>query len=307
MAFTARCNRRLQREVMDLLNKSATENSSCGICFELPNEEDITKLTAYLQGPQDSPYEKGIFALSVEYPTDYPMSPPKIKFDTRIWHPNISSVTGAVCLNTLSTDWTPSLSTIACILSIRTLLSEPAVDDPQDAMVAAQYKDDIRNYIATAKYWTNEFASKHEKYENLDEFMKMERREEEEKNPEDVKLLESFKSMHERIVGFKISRTRALEALALENWNFENAMGKLGVVFEVRTLPMIRPSASPRRRSVKKVKISTKKFSSKKSCSKKKLEKKITVKKTPTKKKQVKKTASKNKTTKKKTTNKKSK
>ena len=35
MAFTARCNRRLQREVMDLLNKSATENSSCGICFEL--------------------------------------------------------------------------------------------------------------------------------------------------------------------------------------------------------------------------------------------------------------------------------
>jgi len=252
MGFTERCNRRLQREVIDLLNKSASENSSCGICFELPNEDDITKLTAYLQGPQNSPYEKGIFALSVEFPVDYPMSPPKIKFNTKIWHPNISSVTGAVCLNTLSSDWTPSLSVFACMLSIRTLLLEPAPDDPQDSMVASQFKDDIGVYKATAKYWTNEFASRHDNYENLDDAIKVKRQKLEVENPEEREKLETYKKLHEKIMDYKISRNRALEALCLENWNLERAMEQLNIVFKEPTLPMLRPSASTRKKSIPK-------------------------------------------------------
>ena len=245
MSFSKRCNKRLQREVVDLLNKSAPENSSCGVCFELPDEEDITKLTAYLQGPQDTPYQNGIFALSVEFPSDYPISPPKIKFDTRIWHPNISSVTGAVCLNTLSKDWTPSLSVFACVLSIRALLSEPAPDDPQDAMVASQFKNNYPVYVATARYWTSEFASKHEKYQHL----KKNECDFANNNPEIEKLLSEYKLRHEKIANFKISRTRSLEALSLENWNLIGAMSQLNIKFrDSQELPMIRPSASSSRK-----------------------------------------------------------
>jgi len=251
MGFTERCNRRLQREIMDLLNKSATETSSCGICFELPDEKDITKLTAYLQGPQNTPYEKGIFQLSINFQSDYPMSPPKIKFNTRIWHPNISSVTGAVCLNTLSVDWTPSLSVFACLLSIRTLLLEPAPDDPQDSMVAKQYNNNILNFIATAKYWTNEFASKHDNYECLD--LKLARQILDDKNPEELDLLEHYKFLHEKIVAHKISRTKALEVLCLVNWDLENAMEQLNIKFdsvekEENILPVMRPSGSSSRK-----------------------------------------------------------
>merc|ERR1719219_1275699 len=182
MGFTERCNRRLQREIMDLLNKSATETSSCGICFELPDDNDITKLTAYLQGPRKTPYEKGIFQLSINFQADYPMSPPKIKFNTRIWHPNISSVTGTICLNTLSSEWTPSLSIFTSMLSIRALLSDPEPSDPQDAIVAGQYLKNLAQFKSTAKYWTDEFAQSAE--------------EKEAKNPEEL-LDRSYANLHQ--------------------------------------------------------------------------------------------------------------
>ena len=39
----------------------------------------------------DTPYEGGKFLVDIIIPPDYPFKPPKMKFDTKIWHPNISS------------------------------------------------------------------------------------------------------------------------------------------------------------------------------------------------------------------------
>jgi ubiquitin-conjugating enzyme (huntingtin interacting protein 2) len=68
-----------------------------------------------------------------------------MKFDTRIWHPNISSQTGAICLDILKNEWSPALSIRTALLSLQALLCspEPGIlpfiipDDPQDAVVAA--------------------------------------------------------------------------------------------------------------------------------------------------------------------------
>lgn len=43
-------------------------------------------------------------------PGDYPKSPPKATFRTRIWHPNVEETTGAVCVDTLKRDWKPELT-----------------------------------------------------------------------------------------------------------------------------------------------------------------------------------------------------
>merc|ERR1711879_822305 len=92
-------------------------------------------------------------------PADYPYNPPKMKFDTKIWHPNISSQTGAICLDVLGKEWSPALTIRTALLSIQALLSAPEPADPQDAEVAEMYKTNRELFNQTAKFWTESFAT----------------------------------------------------------------------------------------------------------------------------------------------------
>ena len=51
-----------------------------------------------MKRPEGSPYEGGVFVVDIVIPQSYPFEPPKMKFETKIWHPNVSSQTGAICL-----------------------------------------------------------------------------------------------------------------------------------------------------------------------------------------------------------------
>ena len=64
-----------------------------------------------------------------------------MKFDTKIWHPNISSQTGAICLDILKDQWSPALTIRTALLSLQALLCVPEPNDPQDAVVAGEYKE----------------------------------------------------------------------------------------------------------------------------------------------------------------------
>merc|ERR1711933_70755 len=76
----------------------------------------------------------------------------------KIWHPNISSQTGAICLDVLGKEWSPALTIRTALLSIQALLSAPEPSDPQDAEVADMYKHNRELFSQTAKYWTDTFA-----------------------------------------------------------------------------------------------------------------------------------------------------
>lgn len=116
----------------------------------------LLKLT--FETPPDTPYEFGTFLLEIHVPETYPFNPPKVKFLTKIWHPNISSVTGAICLDILKDNWAAAMTLRTVLLSLQALLASPEPDDPQDAVVASQYKENFEMFCRTAKHWTNSYA-----------------------------------------------------------------------------------------------------------------------------------------------------
>lgn len=68
-----------------------------------------------------------------------------------VWHPNVSSVTGAICLDILKDQWSPALTMKTAMLSLQALMCSPEPNDPQDAVVATMYKERQEEFVRTAK------------------------------------------------------------------------------------------------------------------------------------------------------------
>ncbi|CAO1322497.1 unnamed protein product [Diamesa hyperborea] len=146
---------RIKREFKEVLKSE--EIALCSIKLEMVND-CFTELIGEIAGPPDTPYEYGTFVLEIKVPESYPFNPPRVKFVTKIWHPNISSVTGAICLDILKDNWAAAMTLRTVLLSLQALLSQAEPDDPQDAVVASQYKENHDMFILTAKHWTNVYA-----------------------------------------------------------------------------------------------------------------------------------------------------
>lgn len=58
-----------------------------------------------------------------------------MKFITKVYHPNISSQSGAICLDILKDAWSPVLTLKTTLVSLQSLLCSPEPNDPQDAEV----------------------------------------------------------------------------------------------------------------------------------------------------------------------------
>lgn len=91
-------SQRIQREFNEVTKSDEVAKNL--ISIELVNNS-LVDLKGKIMGPPDTPYEGGIFHLEIKVPETYPFNPPKVRFLTKIWHPNISSVTGAICLDIL--------------------------------------------------------------------------------------------------------------------------------------------------------------------------------------------------------------
>lgn len=76
------------------------------------------------------------------------MAPPKVRFLTKIYHPNIDKL-GRICLDILKDKWSPALQIRTVLLSIQALLSAPNPDDPLANDVSEQWKTNEKLAIAT--------------------------------------------------------------------------------------------------------------------------------------------------------------
>merc|ERR1711981_45516 len=122
-----------------------------------PSEENARYFNVMIIGPTTSPYEGGVYKLELSLPEDYPMAAPKVRFLTKIYHPNIDKL-GRICLDILKDEWSPALQIRTVLLSIQALLSAPNPDDPLDETVARHWKENESEAIQTAKEWARMYA-----------------------------------------------------------------------------------------------------------------------------------------------------
>ncbi|KAJ1456893.1 ubiquitin-conjugating enzyme/RWD-like protein [Pelagophyceae sp. CCMP2097] len=144
---------RIKKELTEL-----ARDTKSGVTIEVKSE-DMHQLSGTIYGPEGTPYQGGVFHIDISIPAGYPFEPPKMKFQTKIWHPNISSQTGAICLDILKDQWSPALTIKTALLSLQALLCSPEPDDPQDAQVAQMYINEPTVFKQTAKFWTESYAS----------------------------------------------------------------------------------------------------------------------------------------------------
>lgn len=116
------------------------------------DDTNITKGRALIRGPPDTPYEGCLLLFSIEFPSDYPFSPPKVLFLTSDgktrFHPNLY-VDGKVCLSILGTfsgpSWSGTQSLSSVLLSILALLdNNPLTHEPAYAsgsLIDSRHRD----------------------------------------------------------------------------------------------------------------------------------------------------------------------
>ncbi|PYI31551.1 ubiquitin conjugating enzyme [Aspergillus indologenus CBS 114.80] len=146
--------RRIAKEIADIHADTHSQITA----EPVGNDDDITHLRGTFPGPPGTPYEGGTYAVDIRIPTDYPFRPPVMKFQTKVWHPNVSSQTGAICLDTLSTAWSPVLTIKSALLSLQSLLSTPEPKDPQDAEVAQMLLRNPKEFARKAQEWAVIYA-----------------------------------------------------------------------------------------------------------------------------------------------------
>lgn len=149
-------NNRLTKEASEFKSDILFDNT---YEWAIPIQTDKMLWCGFIKGPSDTVYEGGIYEIDIVITPNYPFEPPKMKFRTKIYHPNISSATGAICLDILKDQWTPALCIRTLLVSLQALLSSPQPRDPQDYVVALQMDTNYEQFKVIAVEWVQTYAT----------------------------------------------------------------------------------------------------------------------------------------------------
>ncbi|ORX55374.1 hypothetical protein BCR36DRAFT_347146 [Piromyces finnis] len=143
--------KRIIKEVTALTQKPPE-----GICI-IEKEENICDIQAIIKGPEGTPYEGGAFQIKLVLGSDFPVSPPKGYFLTKIFHPNVSNA-GEICVNTLKKDWKKELGIEHILLTIKCLLIVPNPESALNEEAGKLLLEDYDEYARHAKMFTKVHA-----------------------------------------------------------------------------------------------------------------------------------------------------
>lgn len=149
-------NTLLLRRQLTELTKRPVEGFSAG----LVDDNNLYEWEVIIIGPADTLYEGGIFKARLTFPEDFPLNPPKMRFITQMWHPNIYA-DGSVCISILHPPgedqygfedsgerWLPVHTVESILLSVISLLSSdrPDTSSPANVDAAVEVRNNLEGY-----------------------------------------------------------------------------------------------------------------------------------------------------------------
>ncbi|KAL5477864.1 hypothetical protein EMCRGX_G024715 [Ephydatia muelleri] len=139
----------LRRQLIEL-QKRPVEGFSAG----LVDDNDMYKWEVLIIGPPDTHYEGGYFKAHLIFPKEYPQRPPKMKFISEMWHPNVEK-NGDVCISILHEPgedkwgyekaeerWLPVHTVETILISVISMLADPNDQSPANVDAAKEWRED---------------------------------------------------------------------------------------------------------------------------------------------------------------------
>ncbi|RPB21115.1 ubiquitin-conjugating enzyme [Terfezia boudieri ATCC MYA-4762] len=149
----------LYRQFKGMQTDTNLSNISVGLI-----DENIYEWEVMLMIPDECNfYGGGCFKARLSFPKEYPLMPPKMRFETPIWHPNIYPQ-GDVCISILHPPvedkygyelvqerWLPIHTPESILISVISMLSSPNIESPANVDAARQWRDDQAGFKANAR------------------------------------------------------------------------------------------------------------------------------------------------------------
>ncbi|KAJ8293937.1 BTB/POZ domain-containing protein 1 [Rhodotorula toruloides] len=159
-------NTALRRLMTEYKQLSEQENEDSMFTAGPVSEDDFFTWSCLISGPEDTPFEGGVFHAELKFPRDYPLSPPKMRFDPPLFHPNIYA-SGEVCISILhapgddpnayesaSERWSPVQSVEKILLSVISMLAEPNLESGANIDACKMYRDHREEYDESIRAFT---------------------------------------------------------------------------------------------------------------------------------------------------------
>ncbi|KAH8391573.1 hypothetical protein KR200_003890, partial [Drosophila serrata] len=111
---------------------------------------------ALIDGPAKTPYYGGLFKILLDFPPNYPFSPPTVRFLNKIFHSNVGT-DGSICH--LDNIWVPVQTVESILKALVMLLIMPIPEDPMNPLAAVMYICNRFQHDYIACMWTCRFAN----------------------------------------------------------------------------------------------------------------------------------------------------
>lgn len=156
-------SRDLQRRILrDYKDVKEDKTQSFAVTID---KDNLRKWNAVIFGADQTEWQGAVLRLKVEFPENYPNSPPDMRFEQPIpFHPNVYQ-NGKICIDILQHNWSSAYNIGSVLRSIQALLVDPNPNSPANNSAAvlftenrAEYTRVVKKYVETTWSSTTEAA-----------------------------------------------------------------------------------------------------------------------------------------------------